>query len=636
MDGAATGLDIQGPILTDCPPTRIVWSPAPTAWPLWTPETPPEDEEDENFPWAATQFHLKEAPRDSDLFELLNRLQGARLDDQRVTMGSNSVPWTHSRHRLESLLRGSPPYPMVSLPPEGGFWCDPADREGRGGGSDDLGEGGHPADLEEICRTYRAHFLQSEHFNFCGLDEVAGPVVLSVKYYCDSDGATSNHIRIILRLTSGTSHKLVARDQLQQPSPIALAKSVCPELTLAALQPVLCPKASELLLNYDEHVLVNNFKFGLIYQRVGQTTEEALFGNRSHSPALDQLLDMVGQRVVLAQHSGYRGGLDTQFGQTGQHSVYTEHQGKEVMFHVATLLPFSETDTQQLQRKRHIGNDIVSVVFQEGETPFSPDMVTSHFLHAYIVVRPEPGDPDTYRVTVTARADVPYFGPSLPSPPLFRRGPHFREWLLKKLINAETACYKAEKFSKLEQRTRASLLSNLVEELTFKTQEFLESAESKIEKPDSPKTFLSSVRKVLANRSRAAGQVEEGKTVSLSVPRGGGLPRSTSSSSNLVAEEQQPGSQIDSGCGSSPAGREASPGSRLQHQETNNASSETSSLGSDDGESSRLIGKTQMDGQVKDIGGLHMGKLQGDLARLKVDKLELLRQNVAAQREIKR
>ena len=28
------------------------------------------------------------------------------------------------------------------------------------------------------------------------------------------------------------------------------------------------------------HVLVNNFKFGVVYQRVGQTTEEALFGNR--------------------------------------------------------------------------------------------------------------------------------------------------------------------------------------------------------------------------------------------------------------------------------------------------------------------------------------------------------------------
>ena len=54
---------------------------------------------------------------------------------------------------------------------------------------------------------------------------------------------------------------------------------------------------------------------------------------------MDQFLDMVGQRVVLAQHSSYRGGLDTQFGQTGQYSVYTKHQGKEGMFHVDMLLP---------------------------------------------------------------------------------------------------------------------------------------------------------------------------------------------------------------------------------------------------------------------------------------------------------
>ena len=164
---------------------------------------------------------------------------------------------------------------------------------------------------------------------------------------------------------------------------------------------------------------------------------------------------MVGQRVVLAQHSSYWGGLDTQFGQTGQYSVYTEHQGKEGMYHVDMLIPLSETDIQQLQRKRHIGNDIVSVVFQEGHTPFSPDMATSHFLHAYVVVQPE--DTDHYRVTVTARADVSYFGSVLPSPPLIHRGPSFRDWLLNKLINAETACYKAEKFSKLEQRTHARL-----------------------------------------------------------------------------------------------------------------------------------------------------------------------------------
>lgn len=40
-----------------------------------------------------------------------------------------------------------------------------------------------------------------------------------------------------------------------------------------------------------------------------------------------------------------------------------------------------------MQRKRHIGNDIVAIVFQEENTPFVPDMIASNFLHAYIVVQ---------------------------------------------------------------------------------------------------------------------------------------------------------------------------------------------------------------------------------------------------------
>ena len=40
-------------------------------------------------------------------------------------------------------------------------------------------------------------------------------------------------------------------------------------------------------------------------------------------------------------------------------------------------------------------------------------------------------------MSVTARSDVPYFGPSLPNPPVFKRGEEFKEFLLTKLINAE-------------------------------------------------------------------------------------------------------------------------------------------------------------------------------------------------------
>ena len=69
-------------------------------------------------------------------------------------------------------------------------------------------------------------------------------------------------------------------------------------------------------------------------------------------------------------------------------SVYETFRGKEIMFHVSTLLPYTESEPQQLQRKRHIGNDIVAIVFQDPDTPFTPDMVTSNFLHAFIVVQP--------------------------------------------------------------------------------------------------------------------------------------------------------------------------------------------------------------------------------------------------------
>lgn len=52
------------------------------------------------------------------------------------------------------------------------------------------------------------------------------------------------------------------------------------------------------------------------------------------------------------------------------------------------------------------------------------------------------------------------FPKTVPSPPIFDNGPELREFLLTKLINAESACYKAEKFSKLEVLTYSSILFN--------------------------------------------------------------------------------------------------------------------------------------------------------------------------------
>ena len=42
-------------------------------------------------------------------------------------------------------------------------------------------------------------------------------------------------------------------------------------------------------------------------------------------------------------------------------------------------------------------------------------------------------------------------------------------------MNAETACYKAEKFKKLKQRTEAAFLENLVDDLENKRDSFIDS-----------------------------------------------------------------------------------------------------------------------------------------------------------------
>ena len=151
-------------------------------------------------------------------------------------------------------------------------------------------------------------------------------------------------------------------------------------------------------------------------------------------------------------------------------------------------------------------------------------MIASNFLHSYIVVQPI--DPCTdrvrYRVAVAARDDVPFFGPTLPAPSIFRRGQDFRNFLLTKLINAENAAYKSVKFAKLAERTRSSLLdglfANLKERAEFYGTPLLESTEQS--QKDVSGGILSSVKRAIIGRSRSVSQEVNtpNRTVSMSVP----------------------------------------------------------------------------------------------------------------------
>jgi hypothetical protein len=59
---------------------------------------------------------------------------------------------------------------------------------------------------------------------------------------------------------------------------------------------------------------------------------------------------------------------------SGTHSIFSTIEDISVMYHVSTMLPLDTRDNENpiLERKRHIGNDVVVLIFKEGNTPIDP------------------------------------------------------------------------------------------------------------------------------------------------------------------------------------------------------------------------------------------------------------------------
>ncbi|KAH9491427.1 Signal-induced proliferation-associated 1-like protein 2 [Bulinus truncatus] len=218
------------------------------------------------------------------------------------------------------------------------------------------------------------------------------------------------------------------------------------------------------MLNYFISQISNTYKVGIVYCKSGQSTEEEMYNNEYSDPAFEEFLNLISQKVRLKGFESYRAGLDCKMDTTGTHSYYTTFNNNEIMFHVSTLLPFTPNNKQQLLRKRHIGNDIVTIVFQEpGALPFTPQTVRSQFQHVFIIVRVSNPNSDSarYSVAITRSKDVPPFGPPIPQNCSFKKTQDFVDFLLAKIINAENAAHKSEKFLTMATRTRQEYLKDL-------------------------------------------------------------------------------------------------------------------------------------------------------------------------------
>ncbi|XP_064882257.1 signal-induced proliferation-associated 1-like protein 1 isoform X2 [Oncorhynchus nerka] len=333
---------------------------------------------------------------------------------------------------------------------------------------------------------YRKYFYLREHWNYLGVDETLGPVAVSLrreKLEEHKEHGQQYNYRVIFRTSELTTLRgSILEDAVPSTSKHGLARGLplkevldylVPELTAHCLRLALnTPKVTEQLMKLDEQGLSFQLKVGVMYCASGQSSEEDMYNNDSAGPALEEFLQLLGERVRLKGFTKYRAQLDTKTDSTGTHSLYTTYKDYEVMFHVSTMLPYTPNNKQQLLRKRHIGNDIVTIVFQEpGAQPFTPKNIRSHFQHVFVVVRAHQpcSDNTTYSVAVTRSRDVPSFGPPIPEGVSFPKSSTFRDFLLAKVINAENAAHKSHKFRAMATRTRQEYLRDLAERNTTST-----------------------------------------------------------------------------------------------------------------------------------------------------------------------
>jgi len=313
---------------------------------------------------------------------------------------------------------------------------------------------------ETETRWYFRYFLTKFHQNFVAFLPGSGqtdmePVMLSVLN--DESGS----IRAILWRKTG-SERLLTKG--------ARGKSVDPKKVIAGfghgtpdrrIQEVKDPAIQQDLLRVEEQEGAVNFKIGVLYAAAGQTTDDQMFSNNDSPPDFEQFYRCLGEYKALKGHQGYRGGLDVVSDTTGTHSVHTIEFGKEIMFHISTLLPFSKDNMQQLERKRHLGNDICNIIYQEdARTEFNPEAIRSKFNHIHAVVSPIA---EGYTLKVYSRNTVPEFGPPLPNPCIFSTLDELRHFLVVKLLNGEKAALGSpvSSFARKKERTLEMLISGM-------------------------------------------------------------------------------------------------------------------------------------------------------------------------------
>lgn len=128
-------------------------------------------------------------------------------------------------------------------------------------------------------------------------------------------------------------------------------------------------------------------KIGILYIKKDKIQQGEILTVENTSNEYEEFLHGIGEFVNLKGFKRYNGKLDIQNNRNGAQSVYFEDLRIETMFHIPTMMPTKEGDSQQLQKKKHVGNDNVMIVWNENNNiQWNMSTIVSQFNDLHVVV----------------------------------------------------------------------------------------------------------------------------------------------------------------------------------------------------------------------------------------------------------
>lgn len=138
---------------------------------------------------------------------------------------------------------------------------------------------------------------------------------------------------------------------------------------------------------FDRNDIVDGHKIGVLYVGEGQTTEAEILSNSSGSRDYDHFVSGLGTKVQLKDAPFNTQGLHSDI--DGESTYAWRDRVTEIVYHIPTMMPTNlEADPHCINKKRHIGNDMVNIIFNRSNLDFNFDTIPSQFNFVNIVISP--------------------------------------------------------------------------------------------------------------------------------------------------------------------------------------------------------------------------------------------------------